>query len=146
MLRSSKETMLKVPLESGTFQDSAFFTSLSSAARNSVVFCDFKTKVRKYLINRANAHLISWFVYILDYFIYLFIFFFGSNSPDIVHSESFLLILLSLFNINANFYRWRATFQYKYCNKVIIIINIIIIITIIIINCNNSQTKQVFKG
>ena len=59
MLRSSKETMLKVPLESGTFQDSAFFTSLSSAARNSVVFCDFKTKVRKYLINRANAHLIS---------------------------------------------------------------------------------------
>ena len=41
-LRSSKETTLKVPLESGTFQDSAsnVFNSLPSAARNSVVFSD----------------------------------------------------------------------------------------------------------
>ena len=60
-LRSSKETTLKVPLESGTFQESAsnVFNSLPSAARNSVVCSDFKTKVRKYLINRANARLIS---------------------------------------------------------------------------------------
>ena len=60
-LRSSKETTLKVPLESGTFQDSAsnVFNSFPSAARNSVVFSDFKTEVRKYLINRANARLIS---------------------------------------------------------------------------------------
>ena len=60
-LKSSKETTLKVPIESGTFQDSAsnVFNSLSSAARNSVVFSDFKTKMRKYLINRANAPLIS---------------------------------------------------------------------------------------
>ena len=50
-----------VPLESGTFQDSTsnVFNSLPSAARNSVVFSDFKTKVRKCLINRANARLIS---------------------------------------------------------------------------------------
>ena len=33
--------------------------SLPSAARNTVVFSDFKAKVRKYLINRANARLIS---------------------------------------------------------------------------------------
>ena len=38
-LRSSKETTLKVSLESGTFQDSAsdVFNSLPSAARNSVI-------------------------------------------------------------------------------------------------------------
>ena len=60
-LRSSKETTLKIPLESATFQDSAsnVFNSLPSAGRNSVVFSDFKTKVRKYLLNRANACLIS---------------------------------------------------------------------------------------
>ena len=60
-LRSLKETMLKVTLESGTFQDSAFNVSnlLPSAVRNSVVFSDFKTQVRKYLINRVNVRLIS---------------------------------------------------------------------------------------
>ena len=38
-LRSSKETTLKIPLESGTFQDSAsdVFNSLPSAARNSLI-------------------------------------------------------------------------------------------------------------
>ena len=58
ILRSSRETTLKVPLESGTFQDSAsnVFNSLPSAARNSVVFSDFKTQVRKYLIN-GKMHL-----------------------------------------------------------------------------------------
>ena len=35
--------------------------SLSSAAENPVVFRDFKTQVRKYLITGANARLISWF-------------------------------------------------------------------------------------
>ena len=45
-LRSSKETTLKV-------------SSLPSAAKKSVVFSDFKTQVRKYLINRANVRLIS---------------------------------------------------------------------------------------
>ena len=60
-LRSSKETTLKVPLESGIFQESASnaLKSLPSEARNSVVFSDFKPKVRKYLINRTNARLIS---------------------------------------------------------------------------------------
>ena len=60
-LRSSKETRLKFSLASGTFQDSAsnVFNSLPSAARNSVVFTDFKTQVRKYLINTANVHLIT---------------------------------------------------------------------------------------
>ena len=60
-LRSSKETTLKVFLESGTSQDSAsnVFNSLPSAAKKSVVFSDFKTQVRKYLINRANVRLIS---------------------------------------------------------------------------------------
>ena len=60
-LRSSRETTLKVPLETGTFQDSAsnVFNSLPHAARNSAVFSDFKTQVRKYLINRANARLTS---------------------------------------------------------------------------------------
>ena len=69
-LRSSKEKAFKVPLESGTFQDSAsnVLNSLPSAARNSLVFSDFKTQVRKYLINRANVRLISRFVFILDYF------------------------------------------------------------------------------
>ena len=87
-LRSSKETTLKVPLESGIFQDSAsnVFNSLPSDARNSVVFSDFKNKVRKNLINRTNARLISWFVYILDYFNFFF-----SNNPNIVHSYSFLM-------------------------------------------------------
>ena len=58
-LRSSKETTLKIPLESGTFQDSAsdVFNLLPSAARNSVVFSDFKMQVRKYLINRANVYI-----------------------------------------------------------------------------------------
>ena len=61
ILRSSKETTLKVLLESGTFQDSTsnVFNLLPSAARNLVVFSDCKTKVRKYLVNRANARLIS---------------------------------------------------------------------------------------
>ena len=59
-LRSSRETTLKVPLETGTFQDSASNVfSLPHAARNSVVFSDFKTQVKKYLINRANARLTS---------------------------------------------------------------------------------------
>ena len=60
-LRSSKETTLKVPLESGTFQDSVsnVFNSLPSAARSSVVLGDFKTQVMKYLINRENTRLIS---------------------------------------------------------------------------------------
>ena len=60
-LRSSRETTLKVPLETGTCQDSAsnVFNSLPHAARNSVVFSDFKTQVKKYLINRANARLTS---------------------------------------------------------------------------------------
>ena len=93
-LRSLKEMTLKVPLESGTFQDSAsnVFNLLPSAARNSVVFRDFKTKVRRYLINRANAHLISWFVNILDYFIYLFIYLVWINKW-----------LFYLFNINNNY-------------------------------------------
>ena len=70
-LRSSKETTLKIRLEWGTFQDSAsnVFNSLPSAARNSVVFSDFKTTVRKYLINRANARSRFLDLYIiLDYF------------------------------------------------------------------------------
>ena len=70
-LRSSKETKLKIRLEWGTFQDSAsnVFNSLPSAARNSVVFSDFKTTVRKYLINRANARSRFLDLYIiLDYF------------------------------------------------------------------------------
>ena len=60
-LRSSRETTLKVLLESGTFQDSVsnVFNLLPSAARNSVVFIDFKTHERRYLINRASARLIS---------------------------------------------------------------------------------------
>ena len=60
-LRSSGETTLKVPLETGTFQDSAsnVFISLPHAARNSVVFSYFKTQVKKYLIHRANARLTS---------------------------------------------------------------------------------------
>lgn len=74
-LRSSKETTLKASLASGTIQDSpsSVFNSFPSAARNSVAFSYFKTEVRKYLVNRVNARLISRFVYILDYFIYLFI-------------------------------------------------------------------------
>ena len=45
-LRSSKETTLKIPLESGTFQHSAsdVFNSLPSAARNSVVLVILKCK------------------------------------------------------------------------------------------------------
>ena len=60
-LGSSKETTLKVSLESGTFQDSAsnVFNSLPSAVRKSVALSDFKTQVRKYLVNRANVRLIS---------------------------------------------------------------------------------------
>ena len=60
-LGSSKEETLKVPLQSGTFQDSTsnVFNSLPSAAMNSIVFSDFKTQVRKHLINRANVGLIS---------------------------------------------------------------------------------------
>ena len=52
--RSSKGTTLKVPLESSTFQDIArnIFDSSPSATENSVVFSDFKTQVREYLINR----------------------------------------------------------------------------------------------
>ena len=58
---------------SGTFQDSAsnVFNSLPSAEKNSVVLSDFKAQVRKYLIDRTNVHLITWFVYILDCFSFL---------------------------------------------------------------------------
>ena len=56
-LRSSSEITLKVPIESGTFQDCAAkaFNALPSTARNSVVFNDFKSQVKKYLINKATA-------------------------------------------------------------------------------------------
>ena len=57
-----------------------------------LVFRDFKTKVRRYLINRANEHLISWFVNILDLFIYLFIYLLWINKW-----------LFYLFNINNNY-------------------------------------------
>ena len=47
-------------------------------------------------MNRANALLISLFVYILDYFIYLFIFFnfFVSSIPNIVHSYSLFINII----------------------------------------------------
>ena len=50
-LRSSNERTLKVPLETGTFQDSAsrIFNSLPSAARNTETFNVFKGEVRKFL-------------------------------------------------------------------------------------------------
>lgn len=57
-------------------------------------------------MSRTNACLISWFVCILDYFIYLFI----------LNKQMIIL----LFNINVDFYRW-VTFQCKYCNIIIII-------------------------
>ena len=60
-LRSSTETMLKVPLDSGTFQDSAskVFNILPSTAKNSAVyiFNDFKTQVKMYLKNKATVRL-----------------------------------------------------------------------------------------
>ena len=58
-LRSSTETTLKVPLDSGTFQDSAskVFNILPSTAKNSAVFNDFKTQVKMYLKNKATVRL-----------------------------------------------------------------------------------------
>ena len=50
-LRLSNERTLKVPLETGTFQDSAsrIFNTLPSASRNSEAFNLFKGEVRKFL-------------------------------------------------------------------------------------------------
>ena len=54
-LRSSNERTLKVPLETGTSQDSAsrIFNTLPSAARNSEAFNLFKGEVRKFLDSKA---------------------------------------------------------------------------------------------
>ena len=58
-LRSSTETMLKIPLDSGTLQDSAskVFKILPSTAKNAAVFNDFKTQVIIYLKNKATVRL-----------------------------------------------------------------------------------------
>ena len=107
-LRSSRETTLKVPLESGTFQDSAsnVFNSLPSAAGNSTVFSDFKTNLRKYLINRAKC---TFDFLICIYSRLLYFFFFVSSIPNIVHSYSFLLIsILLFFNIDVNFLQMKS--------------------------------------
>ena len=47
--------MLKIPLDSGTFQDSAstvFNILRNSTAKNSAAFYDFKTQVKIYLKNK----------------------------------------------------------------------------------------------
>ena len=53
------ETMLKIPLDSGTFQDSAskVFNILPSTVKNSAVFNDSKTQVKMYLKNKATVRL-----------------------------------------------------------------------------------------
>ena len=60
-LRSSSETRLKVPLDKGTFQDSAskIFNSLPSSIRNCNVFTQFKTQVNTHLTNKAMMRLQS---------------------------------------------------------------------------------------
>ena len=51
--------MLKIPLDSGTFQDSAskVFNILPATAKSSAVFNYFKTQVKIYLKNKATVRL-----------------------------------------------------------------------------------------
>ena len=58
-LRSSCEVRLKVPIESGTFQDSsaAMFNALPSYLRNCTDFRSFKRNLTSYLVNNARKRL-----------------------------------------------------------------------------------------